>query len=183
MGELASNYPEQTDAEFKEKQNEFEKLVNEHSRSLFNYSLKLCRIREQAEDTYSQAILNAWKSFDTYNRDKSFLGWMKTIIYNVFVTNYRVNQRTQTFSLDQNPILASTLVDPGQSPEDKLIARIDIENKINALGKLTPEQASTINDHLHETHADTANNLNISNAAARKRLSRVRQVLREDLER
>lgn len=59
-----------------------------HSR-LLSYALSLCRHRETAEDLVQETFLKVHTNADKYVEQGTLLGWMRTILWNLYMNEYR----------------------------------------------------------------------------------------------
>ncbi len=72
-----------------------EQLTKKSSNQLFGYAVKLTKDVGQAEDLYQDTVLLALKNNDKFKRGTNFMGWMKVIMKNTFINNYRRKKRLQ----------------------------------------------------------------------------------------
>lgn len=68
---------------------EFEALALEHLDSMYGYARVLSTDDSDAEDLLQEAFLRAFRAFDRYKRDRSFKGWMLTILRNASLDRAR----------------------------------------------------------------------------------------------
>ncbi len=61
---------------------------------LFNYIRKTLRFATAAEDVYQETVLNAFRYFRTFRRDKDFGAWIFAIAHNVLRDHLRREART-----------------------------------------------------------------------------------------
>lgn len=62
----------------------FEALVRQHGTELYRYAYWLARDRQRAEDTVQDALLRAWRAFDSVRDAHSARAWLYTIVRNEF---------------------------------------------------------------------------------------------------
>ncbi|WP_294532284.1 RNA polymerase sigma factor [uncultured Bacteroides sp.] len=63
---------------------------------LLRFAFKLTADPEEANDLLQETSLKAWDNKEKYAPKTNFKGWIFTIMYNVFVNNYRKLVREQT---------------------------------------------------------------------------------------
>ncbi len=63
-----------------------------HGRML-SLCLRYCSSKDEAEDVMLSGFLKIFNKIDTYNKKDSFEGWMKRIIVNTAIDNYRKNKK------------------------------------------------------------------------------------------
>jgi RNA polymerase sigma-70 factor (ECF subfamily) len=71
-------------------------LVNAQS-ELFRFAFKLTSDKEEANDLVQETSLKALDNAEKYLPDTNFIGWVYTIMRNIFINNYRKILRDQTF--------------------------------------------------------------------------------------
>ena len=85
-----------------------EKLTEKSSNQLYAYAIKLTKDVAEAEDLYQDTVLLALKNSDKFKRGTNFMGWMKVIMKNTFINNYRRKKRFQNvMSEKKKTILAN----------------------------------------------------------------------------
>ncbi len=71
----------------------FEVLAGEHLNGLYATALRLTRNRSAAEDLVQEAMLKAWRSFQTFQEGTNFRAWAYRILMNAHFDNYRKDSR------------------------------------------------------------------------------------------
>jgi RNA polymerase sigma-70 factor, ECF subfamily len=71
----------------------FDKLVGENYNAIFGTALKFTKNPADAEDLFQEACIRAWRSFPKFEFGTSFLAWLQTIQYRLFVNSYRKSKR------------------------------------------------------------------------------------------
>ena len=75
----------------------FKKNLLSVQEELLRFAYKLTADREEANDLLQETSLKALDNEDKYIPDTNFMGWMYTIMRNIFINNYRKIVRDQTF--------------------------------------------------------------------------------------
>jgi RNA polymerase sigma-70 factor (ECF subfamily) len=60
---------------------------------LYSAALRMTRNRTDAEDLLQEALLRAYRSFDTFQEGTNLRAWLYRILTNTFINMYRANQR------------------------------------------------------------------------------------------
>lgn len=77
----AANYSVNLDSpRVDRRQQRYEELVKEHSRSLFRYAYWMAGNRQTAEDLVQETFLRAWRSLDSLANNEAAKGWLFTIL-------------------------------------------------------------------------------------------------------
>ena len=66
-------------------------LYDQYHPVLLGICLRYAKSRAEAEDVLLMALTRIYKKIDTYNGDGSFEGWMKRVVVNIAIDNYRKN--------------------------------------------------------------------------------------------
>ncbi len=71
----------------------FEQLVPLYEERLFNFMLKRCRTRDEAEDLTQEAFVRAWERISSYDPAWRFSTWLFTIAMRQAVSRHRKTKR------------------------------------------------------------------------------------------
>lgn len=66
-----------------------EELIRRQHNNVRNFMLRLCQHREEAEDLSQQVFLKLWQSIDKLKSVKTYYGWQKQIMINVWKESLR----------------------------------------------------------------------------------------------
>jgi len=88
----------------------FEILVDRHEKPVFNFVLKRCGDRQEAEELLQETFLRVVRSAETYEPKAKFTTWLYTIARNLCIDRARKEKGHTEVSLD-NPI--------GDDPDDE----------------------------------------------------------------
>lgn len=76
---------------------DFKKELIEAQEELLRFAYKLTYDREEANDLLQETFIKALDNEDKYISDTNFVGWIYTIMRNIFINNYRKNLRNIAF--------------------------------------------------------------------------------------
>lgn len=170
---------------------EFEATVLPLRGELRKAALRLTKSPESAEDLVQETLVHAFQGFSRFKRGTNLKAWLMRIMLNLFISQYRHQQRTvSTVSLEgllEELELAEEhaelLLDEAVSPEEIVMSRVMDEEVVKALQKL-PEpfrEVVILCDLEGLSYAETAQALGIPIGTVRSRLSRAREMLRQML--
>lgn len=157
----------------------FSVLMREHHLELLVYARGIVRDHQGAQDIVQEALVSAWKKFDTFDEDKDFGAWLRGIIRNKCKDWFRKTQR--------DPVPDVELVEMEIDLTDWHSARaagIGIFEKVETcLGHLPDNLRAAVNAFYFESldGAEAAGSIDISPANLRKRLERARALLHDCL--
>lgn len=69
-------------------------------RALYNSALRFTQGGDDASDLVQEAYLRAYRTFDNFVPGTNCRAWLLTILYSVFVNQYRKARRAPTISID-----------------------------------------------------------------------------------
>ena len=160
----------------------FEELVKRHQELVFSLSFKLTGNRELANDVAQEAFIRAWKAIGKFRGDSTF----GTLIYRITVnTAWTLRKKAKKhYSLNIEDTQEPVVVDEKKDPE--LVAiNSDLSLVLRkALNQIPLEQRIIVELKNIEgrSHKEIADYLDISVTAAKVRLHRAHQKLRNILE-
>ena len=160
----------------------FEQLVIRHQELVFSLAYKLTGNREMANDVAQEALNRAWKAIEKFRGDSTFSTWIYRITVNTAWTLRKKAKKHNTLNIDDTyePIV----IDEKKDPELVAINSDLSSVLIYALDKIPIEQRIIVELKNIEgrSHKEIADYLDISVTAAKVRLHRAHQKLRQILE-
>ena len=160
----------------------FEQLVIRHQELVFSLAYKLTGNREMANDVAQEAFIRAWKAIEKFRGDSTFSTWIYRITVNTAWTLRKKARKLNTLNIEDTyePIV----IDEKKDPELVAINSDLSSVLINALDKIPIEQRIIVELKNIEgrSHKEIADYLDISVTAAKVRLHRAHQRLRQILE-
>ena len=143
-------------------------------KSMYNSSLRIVGIPEEAEDVMQESFLTAFRKLKIYSREVSFGAWLKKIVINRSLDSLR--KRKVLFE----ELHAELPVANEPEPEVESITVEEVKSAINSLsdGYRTILSLILLEGYDHEEVSEI---LGIKNVTSRTQFSRARQRLREIL--
>jgi len=165
----------------------FEELVNRYERKIFRLGMNITQNREDAEDVMQEAFLKSYTNLDRFQGDSRFYTWLVRIAVNEALMKLR-KRRPNQVSLDEplpgdDDSVFREIEDWGPSPEKKF-AQTELNEILNSvIGELDPifRVVFLLRDVEGISTEETAQILDISEAAVKSRLLRARLKLRQKL--
>jgi RNA polymerase sigma factor (sigma-70 family) len=74
-------------------QKAFEMLYKNFYRMLYGIALRYSKSAQEAEDILQDAFIKIFNNMDSYSGQGSFEGWMRRIVQNTAINNYRSRQK------------------------------------------------------------------------------------------
>jgi len=167
----------------------FEQLVKRHGRRLLRISQTVTRNREDSEDAVQEAFMKAFQNLAEFREDSQFSTWLIRITVNQSLMKMRKQRTHKTdISLDEGfqadgDALALDVPDRSPNPEQLCWASELRKILVRTVEELRPILLTVfvLRDVEGLSIAQTAEALNLSQAAVKARLWRVRLQLRERL--
>jgi len=167
----------------------FEQLVKRYDRRLLRISQTVTRNREDSEDAVQEALFKAFQNLAEFREDSQFSTWLIRITVNQSLMKLRKHTH-KGVTLDQNfqadsDVLALDVPDRAPNPEQLCWASELRDILVRTVEELRPilRTVFVLRDVEGLSIEQTAQVLNLSQAAVKARLWRVRLQLRERLNR
>lgn len=170
---------------------EFERLVLRESPRLFRVILRIVGDTNEAESVMQETYLQAFKRLDTFRKESKFTTWLYAIGINLARAALRKTRRISTFAEAdierlQPAFSKGMYVESFESWNPQRIAELEDRKRIvhAAIARLPDDYRTivTLRDIEELSTAEAAAILNITDGAARVRLHRARQALRQLLD-
>ena len=154
---------------------DFDREALPHFREIYRAALRLVRRTAEAEDLTQEVFLQAWKSFDRFDRGTNCRAWLYKILWNVHHQKMR-KKVPLPLGAEGEAVLAETLA---AVPETA--TGITDEEVAAALDALSPEHREIVllSDVEEFTYKEIAGLLKVPIGTVMSRLSRARAALRE----
>jgi|HubBroStandDraft_4_1064222.scaffolds.fasta_scaffold119641_1 RNA polymerase sigma-70 factor (ECF subfamily) len=166
----------------------FEQLVKRHGRRLLRISQTVTRNKEDSEDAVQEAFLRAFQNLADFREDSQFSTWLIRITVNQSLMKLRKQRAQKQFSLDEDfqadgDVLPLDVPDRAPNPEQLCWASELRDILVRTVEELRPilRTVFVLRDVEGLSIEQTARALNVSQAAVKARLWRVRLHLRERL--
>lgn len=138
--------------------------------------------RDEAEDILQNGFIKVFKSIDNYKGDGSFEGWVKRIVVNTAIDNYRRKKvRPVVTDSDLTDRMGDQLED--ELEDESVYEKIPISVVMEAVQKLSPAYKTVFNLYVLEgyNHNEISETLGISVGTSKSNLSKARFNLKKIL--
>ncbi|PZO10031.1 MAG: RNA polymerase subunit sigma-70 [Lysobacteraceae bacterium] len=147
-------------------------------------SIALAIVRDVAtsEDIAQEAFLSAWQNLRKLNNPASFLPWLRQITRNLARDHLRGQVQRRSTTGDIEAALAA-VADPHPGPPDRLALAQEEAAAADVIDRLPEESREVLLLYYREGQSSrqVASLLGLQDAAVRKRLSRARLLVRDEL--
>jgi RNA polymerase sigma-70 factor (ECF subfamily) len=127
----------------RERRSEFERQALVHADSLYGAAYRLTRNPRDAEDLVQDALLRAYRFWDSFEQDSNCKAWLLRIVTNTFINEYQRKKRSREVldaaTAEQEStdgVLVHADANDKQSPEKALLDRSvsdDVQRALEAL--------------------------------------------------
>lgn len=152
----------------------YKELFARYYRLLLGIAMRYIPDRDEAKDVVQDSLIKIFKNIHTYSEQNSFEGWMKRIVQNTAINQYRRNLR---FDPDGDTHLEK---EPDNEFET-MVSALNAKSILLLLHKLPEGYRTIINLHLIDgySHPEIASMLGISPGTSKSQLFKARKYLRE----
>jgi RNA polymerase sigma-70 factor (ECF subfamily) len=164
-------------------------LVKNHEQTVYNFSFKICRDRDKAENIIQETILSILKHLNQFDGNSRLSTWLYRIVSNHCLMQARKEKNKYFVSLDDNDDDDSDLyVDKYLADWSRVPTSVAENNELkvildNAIDKLSPEYRLVflLRDVEGLSTEETAQATELSVPAVKSRLHRARAFLRKEI--
>jgi RNA polymerase sigma-70 factor, ECF subfamily len=168
----------------------FPDLVKRYEQKLYNFSMRMCRDRADAEDTVQETFLNVFRYLKNFRYETKFKNWLYRVAASTCIKKRRKSKFAPKRELSLDEFFPQDEAEvPDRVPEwalmplDKLL-NDELLDQINEAIFTLPEKyrlVIVLRDIEGFSTAETAQILNLSDANVKVRLHRARLFLRDKL--
>lgn len=160
----------------------YSRIVSACQNSVTSIALAMVRDVPASEDIAQEAFLSAWQNIRKLQNPSSFLPWLRQITRNLATDYLRSRQRLPRGVDDVDAAIAAA-ADPGPSAVERLIEAERAQVAAELISALPDESREVLLLYYREGQSSqqVAALLGLSDAAVRKRLSRARGSVRNEL--
>jgi RNA polymerase sigma-70 factor (ECF subfamily) len=147
-------------------------------------SMRYTKNVDQAKDILQDAFIKVFGSMDQFNRAGSFEGWIRRIVVNTAIDNFRRSKNAFLLlgeDLHMEDFGDTGQEDPGGVDETDVLQDLKPADIINAMQKLTPAYRTVFNLYVFEelTHKEIAGMLGINVGTSKSNLAKAKHNLKK----
>ena len=152
-----------------------ELLYKQTSGKMMAVCMRYAKNRSEAEDVLQLGYIKVFTKINHFRGDGSFEGWMRRIMVNTSIENFRKNQRSlKVVELDEAFDQPSVGFDFGS---------LGMEDLLRVISKLADGYRMVFNMYAIEgySHREISEQLGISEGASKSQLCRARAILKQEI--
>ncbi len=163
-------------------QEAYGRIVHACQNTVTAIALAITRDVHASEDIAQEAFLRAWQQLDRLKNSASFLPWLRQITRNL-ARDWLRAQHGRPMSGEVAEIAIGMAADPGPTPAEHLLQTEEELVATEIISSLPEDSRETLLLFYREGQSSqqVADLLGLSDAAVRKRLSRARAMVRDEL--
>ena len=163
-------------------QEAYGRIVHACQNTVTAIALAITRDVQASEDIAQEAFLKAWQQLDRLKNSASFLPWLRQITRNL-ARDWLRAQHGRPMSGEVAEIAIGMAADPDPTPAERLLQTEEEIVATDIISSLPEDSREALLLFYHEGQSSqqVADLLGLSDAAVRKRLSRARALVREEL--
>ena len=157
-------------------------VYNRYYKAMYNTALRIVNDTHWAEDVMQEAFLKAFTKLDSYKGEVAFGAWLKKIVVNHSLDNYKKLNKDTMESLDN--ILYKAEDDAGAEAESRIdFQQMQVRQVTEAIQQLNENYRLILNLHYIEGYdqEEICGILNITSGNCRTTISRARTSLLQKL--
>jgi len=154
--------------------------IDQVSKSLKPFALKLTKDVEQANDLLQETMLKAFTNKDKFTKGTNLKAWLYTIMKNTFITNYQRLARRNTFIDSTNNLHYINSVD--NTVDNNAYANFTLQDINKAINKLDKAYSTPFIMHFKGfKYHEIADSLEIPIGTVKNRIHIARKELKQSL--
>jgi RNA polymerase sigma-70 factor (ECF subfamily) len=146
---------------------------------LYGICLRYADDSDEAEDILQNGFIKVFKGIENYKGDGSFEGWIKRIVINTAIDNYR-RKKVKPVVTDSELIERTSIKIADEVEDESIYNQVPINEVMIAIQKLSPAYRTVFNLYVMEgyNHNEIAEMLEISVGTSKSNLSKARHNLK-----
>ena len=154
-------------------------VYNRYQKAMYNTAFRIVKDSLEAEDVMQESFIAAFNKLDTFKGDATFGSWLKRIVVNNSIAQYKKNKRFTDVSVDQ---LRET-VEESSSLTEADYSQVKVAAVMEGLSALKDNYRQVLSLHLIAgyDHEEICEIMKISYGNCRTMISRAKESLRQKL--
>jgi RNA polymerase sigma factor (sigma-70 family) len=155
-------------------------VYNRYYKAMFNTALRIVKDTAQAEDIMQESFLSAFTKLHTFKGEVTFGSWLKRIVINNSIHQYRKQQKKNEVALDK---VMYKVEDNDGIASDHVFTELKAQKVMETMKDLKDNYRISLTLHLIEgfDYEEISEIMNISYANCRTTVSRAKESLRKKL--
>ncbi|MGN1127947.1 MAG: RNA polymerase sigma factor [Candidatus Flemingiibacterium sp.] len=159
----------------------FETIYEQYFPRVYSFIYRMCRDEDLSEELTQETFFQAFRSFPKYRGESELFTWLASIAKYTFFSYMRKNRRSgEDVDIE---LLADTLLDPENDPEEKMQHKETVEAIRRAISRIPEKYRDVVVLRLYAElpFSEVADALSISENSAKVIFHRAKKLLSEEL--
>lgn len=155
-------------------------IYNRYYKAMYNTAIRIVKNSAEAEDVMQESFLNAFTKLHTFKGEVTFGSWLKRIVINNSIYQYRKQQKKKEVDLED---VMYKVEDNDGVVSDHGITELKAQKVMETMNSLKDNYRVSLTLHLIEgyDYDEICQIMNISNSNCRTTISRAKESLRKKL--
>ncbi|KAB5485669.1 RNA polymerase sigma factor [Flagellimonas hadalis] len=156
-------------------------IYNRYYKAMYNTAYRIVKDPAEAEDVMQESFLSAFTKMHTFKGDVTFGAWLKRIVINNSIYQYKKQQKNRTADLDD--IMYKVEDNDGVASDQNGYTELKAQKVMETMKSLKDNYRVSLTLHLIEgyDYEEISEIMNISYANCRTTISRAKESLRKKL--
>ncbi len=156
-------------------------IYNRYYKAMYNTAYRIVKDPAEAEDVMQESFLSAFTKMHTFKGDVTFGAWLKRIVINNSIYQYKKQQKNRTADLDD--IMYKVEDNDGVASDQNGYTELKAQKVMETMKSLKDNYRVSLTLHLIEgyDYEEISEIMNISYANCRTMISRAKESLRSKL--
>jgi len=161
----------------------FTRLIDQLSNTVGSIALAITKDLDSSEDVSQKVFIKVWREIEQLKENISFLPWVRQITRYTALNHLRDEKVNRNIKGDETDTLLATLADPSHSADVNLLREEQNALIQTLIAQLPDESREIVLLYYREQQSSqsVALLLGLNEATVRKRLSRVRSLIKEQV--
>jgi RNA polymerase sigma-70 factor (ECF subfamily) len=157
----------------------FEELYRRYASKMLVVCNRYARDKDEAKDLLQDGFIRIFEQIHTFRGEGSLEGWIRRIMVNIALENYRKHAREREFTSSEH----LTEDDHPLSAQD-ILSQVSFNELLQIVQELTPAYRMVFNLYVFEglKHHEIAEKLGISEGTSKSNLADARRILQRRVE-
>jgi RNA polymerase sigma-70 factor (ECF subfamily) len=156
-------------------------IYNRYYKAMYNTAYRIVKDSAEAEDVMQESFLSAFTKMHTFKGDVTFGAWLKRIVINNSIYQYKKQQKNRTADLDD--VMYKVEDNDGVASDQNGYTELKAQKVMETMKSLKDNYRVSLTLHLIEgyDYEEISEIMNISYANCRTMISRAKESLRNKL--
>ena len=155
-------------------------IYNRYYKAMYNTALRIVKNSAEAEDVMQESFLSAFTKLHTFKGEVTFGSWLKRIVINNSIYQYRKQRKKNEVALDD---IMYKVEDNDGVASDHVFTELKAQKVMETMKRLKDNYRISLTLHLIEgyDYEEISTIMNISYANCRTTISRAKESLRKKM--